>query len=219
MATIWAIVAFSSAMAAGADQKILKPAATASSYPVSHDPMTWDERTAWSVPNIQSDEPQNGFSFIETHAQASLDTDPPSPPALSALDSCRTCVFILERFKRSTNTLLPAMCSEVYDKFPGSYGMCHQVLASLRSTGGNIRNWLYEGCYKYEVYQAKEWVRPCPSHVMCAALQGLDKSNFCQQMPMEDPFSDPSASEGAESEGTSSGGKTSGGKTSGGKTG
>ena len=32
------------------------------------------------------------------------------------------------------------------------------------------RYWLFEGCYKYEIYQAKEWIKPCPSHVMCSGM-------------------------------------------------
>lgn len=104
------------------------------------------------------------------------------------IGSCRTCVFVVERVKHGTDELLPAICSEIYEKFPRDYGTCHQVLQALSANGGNVRTWLYNGCYKYEVYQTKEWVTPCPSHVMCAALEGLDKSKFCEQMPMEDPF-------------------------------
>lgn len=33
------------------------------------------------------------------------------------------------------------------------------------------RYWLFEGCYKYETYGAKEWVKPCPSHVMCSVRE------------------------------------------------
>lgn len=35
---------------------------------------------------------------------------------------CKTCVFVLERIKKGTNMLLPAICSEVYMKYPDSYG-------------------------------------------------------------------------------------------------
>jgi hypothetical protein len=52
------------------------------------------------------------------------------------------------------------------------------------------RYWLFEGCYKYEIYNAKEWVKPCPSHVMCTVLKKLDNQPFCKPLPMEDPFAD-----------------------------
>ena len=54
--------------------------------------------------------------------------------------------------------------------------------------GNNIRYWLFEGCYKYEIYQAKEWVRPCPSHVVCTVLKDLTNNPFCKPLAMENPF-------------------------------
>eukprot|EP00466_Bigelowiella_natans_P004876 jgi/Bigna1/90703/estExt_fgenesh1_pg.C_770019 len=104
------------------------------------------------------------------------------------LKECKTCVFVLERIKKGTNMILPAICSEIYEKYPKDYGTCHQVLNALTVNGGNIRYWLFEGCYKYEIYQAKEWIKPCPSHVMCSALKMLDDKEFCKPMKMEDPF-------------------------------
>jgi hypothetical protein len=81
---------------------------------------------------------------------------------------CKTCVFVLERIKKGSNLLLPAICSELYMKFPKAYQICHQVLNALSLNGENVRYWLFEGCYKYERYKAKEWITPCPSHVMCS---------------------------------------------------
>mmetsp|Transcript_24062 Transcript_24062/g.42609 ORF Transcript_24062/g.42609 Transcript_24062/m.42609 type:complete len:244 (-) Transcript_24062:100-831(-) len=129
-------------------------------------------------------EPSSSFLEVDTA---------PSPSSSSSkgdeFSPCKTCVFVVERTKKGTNMLLPSICSEVFDKFPSAYGTCHQVLNALSVNGGNLAYWLFEGCYKYEIYQAKEWVKPCPSHVVCAALKGLDKENFCDQVPMEDPFS------------------------------
>jgi len=104
---------------------------------------------------------------------------------------CRTCVFVLERIKKGTNMLLPAICSDIYTKFPDAYSYCHQVLNSLALNGNNVRYWLFEGCYKFEVYNSKEWIKPCPSHVMCSILKDLRDVPFCPAMPMEDPFSLP----------------------------
>jgi len=101
---------------------------------------------------------------------------------------CKTCVFVLERIKKGTNMLLPAICSELYLKYPDAYAFCHQVLNALSLNGNNVRYWLFEGCYKYEIYQAKEWIKPCPSHVMCSVLKNLSNKPFCTPMPMENPF-------------------------------
>jgi len=103
-------------------------------------------------------------------------------------NECKTCVFVLERIKKGTNMLLPSICSEIYQKYPTAYGFCHQVLNSLSLNGNNVRYWLFEGCYKYEIYQAKEWIKPCPSHVMCSVLKNLKSAPFCKPMPMENPF-------------------------------
>jgi len=102
---------------------------------------------------------------------------------------CRTCVFVLERIKRGTEVLLPSVCSELFTNFPASYSDCHQVLNAISLNGNNVRYWLFEGCYKYEIYNSKEWVKPCPSHVMCSVLEDLQKNPFCSPLPMEDPFS------------------------------
>jgi len=101
---------------------------------------------------------------------------------------CKTCVFVLERIKKGSNMLLPAICSELYHKYPDAYALCHQVLNALSINGNNVRYWLFEGCFKYEIYQSKEWIKPCPSHVMCSVLKDLSAEPFCPALPMEDPF-------------------------------
>jgi len=101
---------------------------------------------------------------------------------------CKTCVFVLERIKKGSNMLLPAICSELYHKYPDAYALCHQVLNALSINGNNVRYWLFEGCFKYEIYQSKEWIKPCPSHVMCSVLKDLSGEPFCPALPMENPF-------------------------------
>jgi len=101
---------------------------------------------------------------------------------------CKTCVFVLERIKKGSNMLLPAICSELYHKYPDAYALCHQVLNALSINGNNVRYWLFEGCFKYEIYQSKEWIKPCPSHVMCSVLKDLSAAPFCPALPMENPF-------------------------------
>jgi len=103
---------------------------------------------------------------------------------------CKTCVFVLERIKKGSNMLLPAICSELYHKYPDAYALCHQVLNALSINGNNVRYWLFEGCFKYEIYQSKEWIKPCPSHVMCSVLKDLAAAPFCPALPMENPFGD-----------------------------
>jgi len=115
---------------------------------------------------------------------------------ISQLDICKTCVFVIERIKKGTDKLLPSICSEIVSQLPDNYPYCHFVLDALASNGNNARYWLFEGCYKYEVYEAKEWIRPCPSHVMCSELKlPLEKDAkpdsakpFCKPLPMENVF-------------------------------
>lgn len=108
----------------------------------------------------------------------------------SEFGPCKTCVFVLERIKKGSNMLLPAICSELYHKYSGAYALCHQVLNALSINGNNVRYWLFEGCFKYEIYQSKEWIKPCPSHVMCSVLKDLSAAPFCPALPMENPFAD-----------------------------
>jgi len=123
-------------------------------------------------------------ALLETYADAEAEAKDED----GVFGWCKTCVFVLERIKKGTNMLLPAICSEIYISFPNAYALCHQVLNALSLNGNNVRYWLFEGCYKYEIYQAKEWVKPCPSHVMCTVLKNLQNKSFCKPLPMEDPF-------------------------------
>lgn len=50
---------------------------------------------------------------VEADAQA---------PAGGDFGQCKTCVFVLERIKKGTNMLLPAICSELYINYPTAYG-------------------------------------------------------------------------------------------------
>ncbi len=49
---------------------------------------------------------------------------------------CKTCVFVIERIKKGTNMLLPAICSEIYIKFPDAYAL---VWAEHGVTAGTQR--------------------------------------------------------------------------------
>lgn len=44
-----------------------------------------------------------------------------------AFGQCKTCVFVLERIKKGTNMLLPAICSELYINYPAAYSAVHAV--------------------------------------------------------------------------------------------
>jgi len=137
----------------------------------------------------QAPQPNEQQALVEHQAVAKDDGG-------EAFGPCKTCVFVLERIKKGTNMLLPAICSELYHKFPDAYALCHQVLNALSINGNNVRYWLFEGCFKYEIYQSKEWIKPCPSHVMCSVLKDLASNPFCPALPMEDPFKDAGAGGG-----------------------
>lgn len=126
-------------------------------------------------------------SLVQTGVQA---REPGEEGDGEPFGPCKTCVFVLERIKKGSNMLLPAICSELYHKYPDAYALCHQVLNALSINGNNVRYWLFEGCFKYEIYQSKEWIKPCPSHVMCSVLKDLSAAPFCPALPMENPFAD-----------------------------
>jgi len=140
---------------------------------------TTHESVAQAVERVHSEQQSKQVSKVKTGVKGD-----------DEFSECKTCVFVLERIKKGTNMLLPAICSELYLKYPDSYAFCHQVLNALSLNGNNVRYWLFEGCYKYEIYQAKEWNKPCPSHVMCSVLKNLSNAPFCTPMPMEDPFAE-----------------------------
>jgi len=140
---------------------------------------TTHESVAQAVERVHSEQQSKQVTKVKTGVKGD-----------DEFSECKTCVFVLERIKKGTNMLLPAICSELYLKYPDSYAFCHQVLNALSLNGNNVRYWLFEGCYKYEIYQAKEWIKPCPSHVMCSVLKNLSNAPFCTPMPMEDPFAE-----------------------------
>jgi hypothetical protein len=136
-------------------------------------------------------------ALVQTHSQAQSQSTvaagakgPGEDGDGEDFGACKTCVFVLERIKKGSNMLLPAICSELYHKYPDAYALCHQVLNALSINGNNVRYWLFEGCFKYEIYQSKEWIKPCPSHVMCSVLKDLSAEPFCPALPMENPFAD-----------------------------
>ena len=99
----------------------------------------------------------------------------------TALDTCTTCVYVLERIKMGYQYMLPSICVELYSLSTdaATFQQCHEVLAGLSVWGNNIRSWFQEGCYKAEPYGAMEKITPCPSHVICSQMQSLTKKDFC----------------------------------------
>jgi len=97
------------------------------------------------------------------------------------LDTCTTCVYVLERIKMGYQYMLPSICVELYSLSTDAttFQQCHEVLAGLSVWGNNIRSWFQEGCYKAEPYGAMEKITPCPSHVICSQMQSLTKKDFC----------------------------------------
>lgn len=96
---------------------------------------------------------------------------------------CGTCVFVIERIKKGANMLLPSICTDLVGPAPDKLKnpvaqACGGVVEAIKEQYGKGNN-LFEGCYKYEAYQSKEWVKPCPSHVMCSVLKDFDGSAFC----------------------------------------
>lgn len=106
-------------------------------------------------------------------------------------NDCSQCMTILQRIKKGTNMLLPSICAvEGKSKSKKKYAACAATFKALQGQIATDKhgNALFEGCYKYEEYAAKEWVKPCPTHVMCSVLKNLDNQPFCQPLSMEDPF-------------------------------
>lgn len=110
-----------------------------------------------------------------------------STHAGEAFNTCKNCVYVLERIKQGYQYLLPSICVEIYSKATDSpetqYATCHQVLAALSVWGHNVRHWFHFGCYKSETYGAMELVKPCPSHVICAQMADFKKTPFCAKPP------------------------------------
>jgi len=85
-------------------------------------------------------------SFVELNDRSSVSAN---VNVGAAMGPCQTCVFVLERIKKGTQLLLPAICSEIYSQSDAAtYANCHQTLNSLALNGNNVRYWLFEGCYK-----------------------------------------------------------------------
>ncbi len=110
-------------------------------------------------------------------------TTDPVELAGSEPGACGTCIMVMERIKKGTNMLLPSICAEIYatdSKLDtGAQKDCGAVIDAVATQYGK-GGWLFEGCYKYEAYQAKGWVKPCPSHVMCSVLKNQNNEPFCK---------------------------------------
>ena len=92
---------------------------------------------------------------------------------------CETCTYVLERIKKGTSMLLPAICSELRArKGPDAYSSCQQTLDALGRLN-NAGNWLFEGCYQPQAGGSKEWISPCPTRLQCSGLTKPDGQPFC----------------------------------------
>lgn len=108
---------------------------------------------------------------------------------------CKTCVYVMEQIKAGVVSMLPVMCSNLFATPAfGSYECCQHMLRAVSYNSANVRQWLTEGCHMDEVYGAREWVSPCPSHVICSALTYGDDGScssgvrFCPLIARPDPF-------------------------------
>jgi len=141
-----------------------------------------------------------GFAVLVTADEALVQVSATASAATASIPwgPCRTCVWVLERLKLGKGILVRQLCDELYQKLPDYFSLCHQVLDAMMANARNIQYWEEQGCYKYEVYDAREWVKPCPSHVICAEMKTLAQTPFCVALPMENPFgTGPDASGGA----------------------
>lgn len=128
------------------------------------------------------------MSLLEEKVTQFPPEDPPGEATTCGF-SCKTCVFVLERLKKHGPSTLPSsICSEMMFKFPEQYPCCKEVMNHLAINGNNIRYWLYHGCYMHEKYLTKEWLNPCPSHVICNTMRSVDNKPFCQALEVQDPF-------------------------------
>lgn len=123
---------------------------------------------------------------------------PPPPEGAQAgnkaLSPCQSCVYTVEKIKKGVIPLLPSICTAMFKEFgQEAYASCHETLNGLEMNGNSVKFWLFEGCYKYEVYQSKEWIKPCPTHVICSVIQDLQGKPFCKALPMENPFAEAAA--------------------------
>lgn len=115
-------------------------------------------------------------------------SSPQAGASASEFGPCHTCIYVMERIKKGTNMQVAEICNDLYVRHPGSYGLCNDAVNALALNQESVRYWLFEGCYKYEVYGAKGWIKPCPSHVACAALKQINQQPFCQPLPLENPY-------------------------------
>lgn len=98
------------------------------------------------------------------------------------LTTCKNCIYVIERIKQGYQNLLPSICVEIFTKTEGSqadYTVCQNVLAALTVHGAEVERWIKTGCFKAEPYGAQEVITPCPSHIICNHLRGLEGGNFC----------------------------------------
>jgi hypothetical protein len=90
-------------------------------------------------------------------------------------EGCKTCVFVIERIKKGTNMLLPSIVVDLKNESESSFdqhkdaetALAHDE-ATVAFDSGTIP--YVNGTPSVSFSLAKEWVRPCPSHVMVASV-------------------------------------------------
>ena len=103
--------------------------------------------------------------------------------------SCTTCMFVMERLRVSPDVLPASVCAEMMMRFPDAYPCCTRVVHDVDEAGAAVRKALFDGCYQVEIYGgAKEWIRPCPPHVVCNQILTGRGDGFCPVEPADRPF-------------------------------
>ncbi len=109
---------------------------------------------------------------------------------------------MLETIKNKPATIptLPVLCSTLYEQFSmKSFPICKQVILSfkditpdpdVKAAVNDLREWAYQGCWKYTIYKSRSWINPCPAHVLCSQLKDSGDEPFCTEPPMEEPFNE-----------------------------
>lgn len=98
----------------------------------------------------------------------------PSEDEQEQLSDERVAIWVLDRLKGG-NVNPASVCTEVYVRGLGNYGVCHQVIAALQRQPAPIHLLLRQGCKTPN----GEWRLPCPTHILCAQLKSASGKPFC----------------------------------------
>jgi len=116
-------------------------------------------------------------SFASTHAltQSSSWAVAPTKSSVRGRDesSCQVCTYAVENKQRRQ----PYLCRGLKD--PKYQQQCVRVLEALMWWNENQVYWMNYGCQR-EVNGVKEWIRPCPSAVICSWIRDFEtRDSFC----------------------------------------